>query len=211
MNAGEKLIRILNSPIVIVLVVLIALPFVLGLSESYRVKMMAGQVRQELKEFVSDTGDLKEIASDVSGQLVEGFKQGFSSSGDDGEAEKHKAFSEVKKSLVISDVKYAHTSWASKEKIIGRIRNDSGKTIKNIYLSVSYLDKNGELIDVGKEWVSDIQYLQPGYSSPFTFMRDLGGHDEGKEVLESRKSHKVIIQAANFKIVPEEKQNGEEQ
>ncbi len=203
-NRGFK--EIINSPIVLVAFVLIMWPVVSSISEMVSVRLMAKQIRQEVNAFVSDKGEdnLKEISSNIVGQIAEGIREGFSSSGGESEAAKYEAFSEIKSSIEFTDIKKVFSPFSSNEKIIGQITNKSGKTIRNIHLSVSYHDSKGELLDVSNDWLSNIQYLAPGESVPFSFSRSIGSHNDKQEVLDSRRSHKVTVQIANFKVVEKE-------
>ena len=114
-------------------------------------------------------------------------------------------FREIKKAIEISEIKQAHSSWASKEKVIGKIKNNSSVPINSIRLNVMFYDGNGTFIDVKDAWLSNIKVLEPKETVGFEVQRDLGNHDEDKNVLNKRKSADVKIQVANFEVVKESK------
>ncbi len=200
-NRGFK--EIINSPFVLVAFVLIMWPVVSGISEMVSVRLMAKQIRQEVNAFVSDKGEdnLKEISSNIVGQISEGIREGFSSSGGESEAAKYKTFSEIKSSIEFTDVKKVFSPFNTNEKFIGQITNKSSKAIRGIHLAVSYYDKNDQLIDVGNEWLSNLPYLEAGERAPFSFSRSIGSHNDKQETINDRRSERINVQISQFYFI----------
>ena len=204
---GNKFWRSINSPFVVIIFASLLLPVSLGVSKyinsRWKTKSILDEIRVAAVEMQDkEKGAIKLLVSNLLGQVVEGVKGAF---GDvkNSQNTKLNEFREIKKAIEISAIKHAHTSWSSKEKLIGKISNNSSVPINSIRLNVMFYDGNGTFIDVKNQWLSNIKVLEPKETVGFEVQRDLGNHKEDKNVLDERKSTDVKIQVANFEFVKE--------
>lgn len=156
-----KLWKILNAPIVVVLLALALWPIFTVLSSSAALKLGAEQ-----------------ISKTVSKEVVKPF-QHMNSEQD----QKLKSELQILEKVVASDIGFAPTSWPGKIKVIGTIANNSDKTIKRLQISASFR-KNGKLVNVNDEWLSRVKAISPGSSIDFNFTTDIaeGETTEGLNV-----------------------------
>ena len=151
----KKVWSVLNSPLVVVLIVLISWPIFTALSGAYALKF-----------------GLNEIASSVSNEVIAPFKQ----MGVEQDDELKIIIAEMK-NIEVSNVSYAQSKWPGRVKVIGTIKNNTGSTIKSINITSSFY-RAEKLVDVTNEWLSGIKALRPGESSDFTFDKELAKDEQ---------------------------------
>jgi hypothetical protein len=160
--------KVLNSPIVVCLVVVLAL---IGLRSSMKPKL-AGEIRgvyDELMKIAEDGASdaekskaIQRFAQEVSRQLKTGFKEGFSSASD-GKVRQDQdlEFLEVRKQVEIVGFKYIKSNWPNREQFLFKIKNNSDKYLTSLKVNYEFY-KGTELVDCKNEWVSQIKILEPG-------------------------------------------------
>lgn len=155
----SKFWKIINSPLIVVLIALSIWPILTVLSGSLAVKL-----------------GVQQIAETVSEEVVEPF-QNMSSEQD----EKHKNEIDVLKKMTVSNIAFAPTSWTGKLKIIGTITNNSTHAVKGLHVSSSVY-QNETLVNVNNDWLSNLKYISPNASADFTFNIDVE-EGQGKDNL----------------------------
>ncbi|MCK4739498.1 MAG: FxLYD domain-containing protein [Deltaproteobacteria bacterium] len=178
--------KVLNSPLIVVVVALVLWPLLSTLTASYAVTSLKDALVESSKEMATE------------------FKGAFSGNSEK-ETKKILDNIEVAKKIKLESVKTAPSSWKTQEKIIGTITNNSKEIIKSINLTASFYDTSGELIDVQEAWLSKIKYLMPGDSKDFTFTRNLGSHSDPEDELAKRKGESIEVVLSDFSIVEESK------
>lgn len=111
----------------------------------------------------------------------------------------------IYKQIEIKNVKVVPASQKNAEKVIGTIVNNSDEIIQSIKITASFYDKNGNLIDVIHDWLSEIDFIFPKQPVNFSFTRTLGAYEETKEVLNPRKADSVEVKISGFSILEKEK------
>ena len=161
--------KIVNSPIVIAVFVLIAL-FSYGQLKKNKV---ASEIRAVYKELISITEDAKDDLErkklkEAVKQIRDGF--GFFNTEEDKkkQAEENKLFFETKKMVEISTPRIIENKQFSKVQklIIYQVINDSEEYLGKIAHTIELYNKN-ELVDVKDEWGS--VKLAPGESMSYSF------------------------------------------
>lgn len=145
---------VLNSPLVVVITALAIWPIFTALSGTYALKF-----------------GIKEIASSVSNEVVEPFRNINNE-----QEEELKNIIEILKDIEVNNVNFAHSSWPGKIKVIGTINNKSNHTVSHVNISSSFY-KDGKLVDVKNDWLSQIKAILPGQSENFTFDKDIQEND----------------------------------
>ena len=107
-----------------------------------------------------EPGKVKDVISNFSNQVVEGFKSGFQS----GNKEDLIEFDKAKQRIVIKNTGKGPSSWKTKEKFIGILENNSSFPISTIKVNISCFSKEGKLIDSVNKWISEIKLLNPDES-----------------------------------------------
>jgi len=162
----SKLWKILNAPLVVVLLALAVWPIFTVLSSVVALKL-----------------GVEQISETVSQEVVKPFQQ-MSSEQD----QKLKFEFQILEKVVASNIGFAPTSWPGKIKVIGTITNNSDKTVKGIHLSASFL-RAGKLVNVNDEWLSRVKAISPGSSVDFNFTTALA---EGETTEDLDVSVKVV-------------------
>ncbi len=166
--------KIVNSPIIIVVLVLIAL-FSYGQLKKNKV---ASEIRAVYKELISITEDAKDdlerkkliegLVKEASKQIRDGF--GFFNTEEDKkkQAEENKLFFETKKMVEISTPRIIENKQFSKVQklIIYQVINNSEKYLGKIAHTIELYNKN-ELVDVKDQWGS--VKLAPGESMSYSY------------------------------------------
>ena len=166
--------KIVNSPIVIAVFVLIAL-FSYGQLKKNKV---ASEIRAVYKELISITEDAKDdlerkkliegLVKEAGKQIRDGF--GFFNTEEDKkkQAEENKLFFETKKMVEISTPRIIENKQFSKVQklIIYQVINDSEEYLGKIAHTIELYNKN-ELVDVKDEWGS--VKIAPGESMSYSF------------------------------------------
>ena len=146
----SKLWKILNTPLVVVLIALSIWPILTVLSGGLAVKL-----------------GIQQIAEAVSEEVVEPF-QNMSSEQD----EKLKIEVGVLNKMTVSNIAFAPTSWTGKLKVIGTITNNSTHSVKGLHVSSSVY-QNDILVNVTNDWLSNVKSISPNTSADFTFNIDV--------------------------------------
>ena len=170
----SNLWKILNAPIVVVLIALAVWP-ALGAYTGFK---------------VIETGTVK---------VKNAIKDGFSQAAGD-QDKKLEAKIKLLANIDVKNIKSVRSGWKGKEKIVAEIVNNTDKTIKSIHISVSFYNKEGGLIDVNNQWLGG-KFVLPKDKYAFDIKRDIGERDEPEEVLNKRKSHKVEIKVVDFDVL----------
>jgi len=171
----KKIWTILNSPLVVVLVALSVWP-ILGAYTGFKV-MEQGAIK--VKSAISE--GLGGVTSEEQNQKI--LKK-----------------IEILKNINVKNINNVKSDWKGKEKIVAEIHNNTKHTIRSIHYSASFYDKGGELIDVTTSWMGS-KFIQPDNFMPIEFTRTIGEHNDPDEILEKRKSDKIIINIQDFEIV----------
>lgn len=156
----SKLWKILNTPLVVVLIALSVWPILTVLSGSLAVKL-----------------GIQQIAEAVSEEVVKPF-QNMSSEQD----EKHKIEADVLNKMVVSNIAFAPTSWTGKLKVIGTITNNSTHSVKGLHISSSVY-QHDTLVNVNDDWLSNLKFIGPKAAENFNFQIDVE-EGQGKDTLE---------------------------
>lgn len=167
----KKLWSFLNAPIVVVLIALILWPLLTITSTGYALKAGIGEIRSAVKD-----------------EVVEPFRDLGR-----GQDEALKTKLQVRKKIMIENIRILESSWKGRVKVIGTVNNQSDKIIKSINITASFYE-NGELVDVHQEWLSKIDALPSGESANFVFTKEL---QEGQ----SDEQLNVNINLASFAIL----------
>lgn len=171
MKSFEYFWKLLNSPLIIIIIALSAWP----LLASFTIH-----------------NSVKRITTDSVNAIVDAFD-----SFDQHKDEKALFFLQSRDNIKFTNIKKAYSDWPSKEKFIATITNNHDKTIRDLNLNISFYNKNNELIDVvDSMWISGLIALKPKESFNFDFSRDIG--DAKDKDLEDKKSTKVIIKVSSF-------------
>ena len=185
-SIGVRIWSFINSPLIVVLIILILLPISIGISAT----ILISRVKNEA---ISATGEIAEATSKSFRQLSQEKKEE--------QLEQFKVYKLIK----IKNVKIVLSFWKSNEKVIGTIVNNSNEIIQSIKVTASFYDKNGNLIDVVHDWLSEAKFILPKEEANFSFTRDLGDYKESEEVLNSRKADSVEVKISCFSILEKEK------
>ena len=153
------------------------------------------KIADELSES-DEPGKIKQVISAFSGDIVAGFKEGFGSNGKDDLSD----FLSVRDKITISSISKGKSSWKSKEKIIGKIKNNSTRYISTIKLNLTSYSEDNKMIDSSTSWFSDIKVLAPNEEVSFSINRDLGSHSDSEDVLAQNASHHFTVTVMSFDI-----------
>ena len=146
----NNLWKILNAPLIVVLIALAAWPILTVLSGGIAVKL-----------------GIEQISEAVSEGVIEPFtKMGIE------QDEELKKEAMVINKIVVSNVGFAPTSWAKKVKVIGTLINNSNQTVKSINITASFY-QGDKLVNVNEEWLSQLKVINAGASSDFSFQADV--------------------------------------
>jgi len=167
----NNLWKILNAPLVVVLIALAAWPILTVLSGGIAVKLGIEQ---------------------ISGAVSEGVIEPFTKMGIEQDEELKKEAMVINK-IVVSNVGFAPTSWTKKVKVIGTLINNSNQTVKSINITASFY-QGDKLVNVNEEWLSQIKVINAGASSDFSFQADV---EEGQ----SANNLKVQIKVSGLGIL----------
>ena len=192
--------KFINSPIAVAIVVLVCLP----LTMTFSGKMFAkGYVKESVKE-ISDIlfGKAKETNTVVR-EIIEAFTNPFSDLENKGNKKKLEKL-KLKENILISDIKFAQSSWKTKERVIGKITNNTKYVIETNTVIVSYFNNKGELIDTTSGSLHDVEGLNPGQSISFEVERDIGSYDDSDTKLRSRKAVSANCVLGRFDILDKE-------
>ena len=167
----NKLWKILNAPLIVVLIAFAAWPILTVLSGGIAVKL-----------------GIEQISEAVSEGVIEPFtKMGIE------QDEKLKKEAMVINKIVVSNVGFAPTSWAKKVKVIGTLINNSNQTVKSINITASFY-QGDKLVNVNEEWLSKLKVINAGASSNFSFKADV---EEGQ----GANNLKVQIKVSDLEIL----------
>ncbi len=137
------------------------------------------------------------IMEGVTSSAATSIQAGFNS----GQNEKSKAELAVIEKLVITNQSIVAGQQKTQERVIGTLRNDSDRTIRDISFNVSFKDAAGKLIDVSATFSRLQGTLKPGDELGFEVKRDLGEFREDPEVLASRKAADATVSVVDLRIV----------
>jgi hypothetical protein len=137
--------KILNSPLVVVLIALALWPLLSTLSARFALQNVIGGI----------TGDVKGAYS--------GLK--------DTQMKQDRAKMAALKGIEVKGVKLAAGRFKGRQKVIGTLMNKGTRTVKQIKVTLSYFDGAGGLIDVDTSWLNNIAFLKPGEEANFSANR----------------------------------------
>jgi hypothetical protein len=159
--------KIINSPIVITIIVIVA-AFVL---KNQTKPQLASEIRGAYDEIIaiaeeagSDTEKteaIREFSEQIATQLKAGFSSGFSSGGDDESREEK--FLRTKKNVNISELREIQSEWNGRQTVLFKIENSSEFAITQLKVNLEFY-RDGELIDVKNETLNEIKVLDAGES-----------------------------------------------
>jgi len=157
----SKLWKVLNAPLVVVLLALAIWPIFTVLSSVVAVRV-----------------GVEKISEAVSQEIVKPFQKMGSE-----QNKKLKSEFQTLEKVLVSNVGFAPAPWDGKIKVIGTITNNSDKTVKDIHLSASFR-RAEKLVNVNNEWLSNVKAIGPNSSIDFNFTTELaeGETTEGLNV-----------------------------
>lgn len=137
--------KILNSPLVVVLIALAVWPLLSTLSARFALQNVIGGI----------TGDVKGAYS--------GLK--------DTQMKQDRAKMAALKGVEAKGVKLVAGRFKGRQKVIGTLKNTGQRTVKQIKVTLSYFDGAGTLMDVDTSWLNNIAFLKPGEGANFSANR----------------------------------------
>ena len=137
--------KILNSPLVVVLIALALWPLLSSLSARSALRNVIGGI----------TGDV----AGAYGSLK------------DTQAKQDQAKMAALKEVEVKGLKLVAGRYKGRQKVIGTLKNAGNRTIKQIKVTLSYFDAHGGLMDVDTSWLSNIAFLKPGEEANFSANR----------------------------------------
>lgn len=171
----KKVWKILNAPLVVVVIAILIWPTITIFSGSYAISKQIDQVASSVKNAFKGNSD--------------------------SQLKKTREYIEIRKVISIKNARVMPGDWKNKEKVIATIKNGSVKNIKTIRIGASYYDKAGELIDVGDEWLHSIKVLGPGESVDIKFDRILGDHQLTREELAANRAASIKLRINSFDVI----------
>ncbi len=192
----------LNSPLVVLLLGLALWPLASSMAVRWKLRTFAREVRALAQETgdPKETGTLKLLVSGWVSQVASGITGAFSQMGED-RAETMSEYRRLRPSIRVSEVKQVESAWPGREKIVGKIANDSDKAISTVKITTMFYDASGSLIDVDNKWISEIKVIEPSTAVGFTVERTVGQMNEPPGQLDARRSKRVEVQVADFEVV----------
>ncbi|MDX1484929.1 MAG: FxLYD domain-containing protein [Alphaproteobacteria bacterium] len=137
--------KVLNSPLVVVLIALALWPLLSTLSARYAWQNVVGG-----------------ITGEVAGAYT-GLK--------DTQVKRDRARMAAIDGMEVTAARLVAGRYAGRQKVIGTVKNAGSGTVKQVKMTISYFDGTGELIDVGSTWLGNIAFLKPGESANFSAAR----------------------------------------
>jgi hypothetical protein len=194
--------RMLNSPLIVLVIALGLWPIASSIAMRWKLRTFSSEVRALAQETTGekDAGTLKLLVSGWVSQVASGLSGAFSQMGED-HAKTMAEFRRVHPSILVTDVKAVESSWPGREKVVGRITNNSDQAIDTVKITSMFYDASGSLIDVDSKWLSDIKVIEPKTAVGFSVERTMGQGNEPAAQLEARRSKRVEIQVSDFEIV----------
>lgn len=177
--------KIINSPIVITIIIIIA-AFVLKSQMRTDLGSQLRGVYDELISIAEEAGGdaektmaIQEFSEQIASQLKTGFTMGFSDGSKENREEK---FLRVKKDVQVTEAKEIQSEWKGRQTIMFTIENKSEYPLTQLKVNLEYY-RNGELIDVKNEHLHGITVLDSGEHFSAKKDRNTPNHlsDEEKE------------------------------
>ena len=196
--------RMLNSPLIVLILALALWPIASSVAVRWKVRTFAREVRA-LAQNAGDekeTGTLKLLVSGWVSQVASGISGAFSQMGED-QGKAMTEFRRVRPSILVTDVKPAESAWPGREKVVGKIANNSDQAIDSVKITTMFYDVDGNLIDVDNKWLNEIKVIEPKAAVGFAVERTLGQGNEPRDQLEARRSKRVEVQVSDFGVVKE--------
>ena len=137
--------KILNSPLVVVLAALALWPFLSSLSARYAIQNVFGGVTRDVQGAYSGLKDKQMKQDQAKMAAIEG--------------------------VTAKGVKLVAGRYKGRQRVIGTLRNNGKRTVKQIKVTLSYYDADGALMDVGTTWLSNVAFLKPGAEANFSANR----------------------------------------
>lgn len=161
--------RIINSPIVITLIVIVA-AFTL---KSQMKSDFGSEIRGAYDELISIAQDassdaektkaIQDFSEQIAKQLKTGFSMGLSADAK-GKAESDEAkFVRVKKLVRVEGVRAVPSQFDSRQSVMFTIKNESEFPLQQVKVNLDYY-REGKLIDTSNEWLNEIKVLAVGES-----------------------------------------------
>lgn len=168
----NKFLAVINSRLFVTVVLLIGIPLSLASTSSVWVPLVMSGFKTPLKAIAQNKngkGPVEEFVSGIASQLIHGI-QGPLSQMNQGQQDETAKDAEVAKQIEIKNVKTLLTPFGGQEKVIGTIVNGSDKSLKQIHVTASFYNADGQLIDVNEERLHNIKLLGAHQSADFTFI-----------------------------------------
>lgn len=147
--------RFLNTPLVVVLLAMLAFPVLTVISGSWAAKLGVRNIAETVSEEVSDAFNQNELDARTKKEL------------------------EAYKKVSFSDVKFAPKKWGKSVKVIGTFTNNYSEMIKSFNIGASLYEKD-KLENFKRVWSSLPQNISAGESVNFSFDISLD-EDKSKE------------------------------
>ncbi len=137
--------KILNSPLVVVVIALALWPLLSALSAQYAWRNVVGAI----------SGDVSSAYS--------GLK--------DTQRKNDQAKMTALAALKITGAKLVPAAYKGRQKVIGTLHNTGKRTVKQVKVTLSFFTTDGTLMDVNTSWLSNIAFIKPGEKANFQARR----------------------------------------
>jgi hypothetical protein len=172
--------QIINSPIVITIIVIIA-AFVLKSQSDFKLGSEMRGAYDALIDIAEDassdedkTKAIQDFAEQIASQLKEGFSAGFASGDDDKESREAK-FLRTLENVQVTEIREIPSEWKGRQTVLFKIENNSEYPLSQIKVNLEYY-RDGELIDVKNESLHEIKVLDAGKSFTAKEDRNMPNH-----------------------------------
>ena len=208
MENHTSLWAIANRPIVVLIVGLMAWPFVSSWATARAARQnvggVAGGIRDVIEE-LSDAerhGEFQRLASGIISQITDGFRAAlsrpFGGSGDT--VDPVEQFRQLVRSVTISDIGKAASPFKGRESWIANVSNATQEPLRQIKIAASFYNSDGKLVDVINKWLHEIKVLEPGQEVGFRLDRTLGDSQADPKTYEPLVADRVDLQVVDFAV-----------
>lgn len=200
--------KIINSPFVIALLVIIAAFILKSQSKPALASEIEGaydaliSIAEDLQTDTGKTKVVQDLSEQVALQIKNGLTSGFTSTTSGlTSADKEnpsKLFLRVKNNIHVLDVKEVQGTWKDRQSMLFTIENKSDYPISQIRANVEFY-RNNEIIDVKNEYLYDVKYLDTG-AHFITKVERLIPHELSEEEKVNNTFDAVKITVSSFEI-----------
>ena len=137
--------KILNSPLVVVMIALAIWPLLSAMSAQYAWRNVAGAI----------AGDVTSAYSGLKNTQIKNDQTKMA----------------ALDALKVSGAKLIPAAYKGRQKVIGTLHNVGKRTVKQVKLTLSFFTTDGTLMDVNTSWLSNIAFIKPGEKANFEARR----------------------------------------